>query len=541
MAILNTNGKTKKNKRKNVPTKAAVQEGQVDSSIERAMAQIVDESTRNLQAPVAGSGTGRKAKKREEANVEKSGKKKIIAFSVVGVLLVLLATGYILAANYYSTHFFRGTTINGLDTSDLTVAEAENKVADSVEKYRILVESRNLEDQYIEGASIDYSYVSDGGIEKIKNEQEHWKWIASFFEKHEYTTDENITFNQEKLSTVVQALEAAQEENQVAPTDAQLVYQNNEFEIVAEDNGATLDVEKAIEVIAAAVSKSETKVSLDEQGAYVNPVVGAADTALNAAKDAYNQYAAASITYQFGDQTEVLDGNTIKNWMLSDTGELAYDEDVFASKIAEFVADLASRHDTVSKVRSFTATTDGRTVEVPSGSYGWKINQSAEVETLTTEIYAGSVVEREPTYSSRANAYGDNDIGTSYIEVDLTNQIMYVYNEGQLVLQSLIVSGKASDPSRITPGGVFRLSYKQSPAVLRGTRYADGTYSYQQPVTYWMPFNGDIGFHDATWNPSFGGTRYINNGSHGCINMPFDEAQALYSLINKDYPILCFY
>ncbi len=41
------------------------------------------------------------------------------------------------------------------------------------------------------------------------------------------------------------------------------------------------------------------------------------------------------------------------------------------------------------------------------------------------------------------------------------------------------------------------------------TKKADGTYSYEQPVTYWMPFNGGIGFHDADWQPYFGGDRYL--------------------------------
>ena len=65
---------------------------------------------------------------------------------------------------------------------------------------------------------------------------------------------------------------------------------------------------------------------------------------------------------------------------------------------------------------------------------------------------------------------------------------------------------------------------------------------YQTPVAYWMRVTWTgVGFHDATWNPSFGGSRYQTNGSHGCINLPPENAGQLYSLIQYDVPIICFY
>lgn len=56
-----------------------------------------------------------------------------------------------------------------------------------------------------------------------------------------------------------------------------------------------------------------------------------------------------------------------------------------------------------------------------------------------------------------------------------------------------------------------------------------------------MPFNGGIGFHDANWQPYFGGDRFMEGGSHGCINMPPDKAAELYNIIDYNVPIVCFY
>ena len=46
-----------------------------------------------------------------------------------------------------------------------------------------------------------------------------------------------------------------------------------------------------------------------------------------------------------------------------------------------------------------------------------------------------------------------------------------------------------------------------------------------------MPFNDGVGFHDANWQPDFGGSMYMSGyGSHGCINLPPSAAAELYSL-----------
>ena len=55
-----------------------------------------------------------------------------------------------------------------------------------------------------------------------------------------------------------------------------------------------------------------------------------------------------------------------------------------------------------------------------------------------------------------------------------------------------------------------------------------------------MPFNGGIGLHDASWRNSFGGDIYINNGSHGCINLPLEAAEKLYNIINSEMPIIVY-
>ena len=123
----------------------------------------------------------------------------------------------------------------------------------------------------------------------------------------------------------------------------------------------------------------------------------------------------------------------------------------------DYVAQLAASHDTVGTERQFQ-TTSGRTVSVYGSAYGWKIDQDAEVAQLTQEIQSGTQTTREPVYSMTANSYGVNDLGNTYIEVDLTEQYMRYYQDGSVIFESDIVSGLASDPERKTPPGIFTLA-----------------------------------------------------------------------------------
>ena len=473
-------------------------------------------------------------------------KKKHKGLKVTGIVAAILAVtagcAYGAVSYYYSDKFFEGTYINGINCSNKTAYEVEQLIASSVEDYSIEVAARNQETQTISGSQINYRYMSDGEVLNLLKQQKPYKWVCGFMETRSYTTQENVTFDKSLLQSEVKALSCAQAENQVEPENAYVALDGSEFTIVPETEGSKLKVKEAYKALDAAISGSQTSIDLGSTpDVYAVAAVTSDDPTLQATKDAYNNYTKASITYTFGDQTVTLDGNTLKDWLqFDDKGQLVQDDASFTQHIRDYVAQLASEHDTVGTTRSFN-TTSGRTVSVYGSAYGWKIDQESEVAQLTDEIRTGTQTTREPIYSMRANAYGYNDIGSTYIEVDMTDQHMYYYQSGSIIFDSDIVSGDIRYDDRATPPGIFTLYYKKSPDVLRGEKKPDGTYEYETPVTYWMPFNGGIGFHDATWQDYFGGDRYTYAGSHGCINMPLDAAATLYSIIDTNVPIVCFY
>lgn len=244
-----------------------------------------------------------------------------------------------------------------------------------------------------------------------------------------------------------------------------------------------------------------------------------------------SRYCSARIEYQFGDQRELLDGNTIVEWILYDdiTGTIHLNRE----KIQGYVAELAEKYDTYQKPRTFQ-TSVGDVVTVNGGSYGWLLDQKQETYMLEHLIRSGARRERTPEFAHTAAGWSHSDLGDTYVEIDLTNQQVWLYVDGVQEVASSCVSGTLTDSGRATPEGTYTISYTQSPAVLTGP-------DWNSPVSYWMPFNGGIGLHDASWRSSFGGDIYRYSGSHGCINLPYQAARTIYRYAYSGMPVICYY
>ena len=127
--------------------------------------------------------------------------------------------------------------------------------------------------------------------------------------------------------------------------------------------------------------------------------------------------------------------------------------------------------------------------------------------------------------------YGWMPLSPTCICIDIDNQTLAGYVDGQRVVLTPVVTGTANG-SLDTPRGDFVVNSKESPSVLIGPGYA-------APVNYWMPFVGnDIGIHDSTWRTSgYGGNIYLTNGSHGCVNTPLDAMADIYAIFPVGTPV----
>lgn len=480
--------------------------------------------------------------------------KKLAAFSNMslrkriavgcGAAACVLAVVYIGIAQTYKTKFIEGTSINGIDAGKKTVSEVEDEIEKTVENYSLKLSFRDNRTETIDGDAFDYQYVSDGGVQRLLDEQNIYTWIggALFGSEKSYTVDEDTQFNEQKLVEGLSNLPEMKSENQVAPTDAYLLLDETtkRYNIVPETEGNVLNVEAVQAYAKSAVSGSVETVDLAQAAdTYAAPAIRANDEGLNSQQAALNAFLSTSITYTLPEGTQVLDANVLDGWIsVDDNGYRYVDEEHIAECVDQYVADLASAVDVEKETSTFASTNRGM-VEVDNTEYVIKINQDAEKEKLLEEVLGNTVTQREPVYS-RKDETQDPTFGGTYVEIDIDNQTVYYYEDGQCLVETPCVTGTGSVPRRSTPTGVFHIYDKQRSRTLYGDIQPDGSYGYASFVNYWMRFCGGCGLHDATWRDSFGGDIYWDSGSHGCVNLPYEAAAQMYEIVEEGTPCIVF-
>ena len=445
-----------------------------------------------------------------------------------GAAVVLAGAYTYIGANYRSA-FFNGTVINGIDVSGKSVGEVQDMIARETEGYVLTIQERGGRTESIEGTAIGLRAEFDGSLEGILAEQNPFAWLPAWIQGNSYEIPALVVWDEDALSQAIAGLECLDAEQTEQPQNARIsdYTAGSGYSIVEEIQGNAADPEKLDAAVRDAVTSLRSELSLEEAGVYAEPSVTAEDENLKALLAEYNRLAGVTITYTFGDKTEVLNGETISQWLSDDGSQVTISEE----GAAEYVQTLATKYNTAYRAKSLK-TSYGPTVTISRGNYGWRINQGEEKTALMAMIQAGESGEREPVYSQKGASHGENDYGDTYVEINLTAQHLFFYKDGKMLVESDFVSGNSSR-GWTTPPGAFPLTYKERNATLKGE-------GYRTPVSYWMPFNGGIGLHDANWRSEFGGTIYKTNGSHGCINLPPSVAKTIYENISQGDPVLCY-
>lgn len=475
----------------------------------------------------------------DEIDEEKLAKKKkrhkvlgIIGGSVLGVILAV----YFGFAIFFSSHFYFHTTINGVDYSLQSVSKVEDAMTQEVGVYKLSLKEADGDVDVIDGQQIDLSYKKGEELNTVLKNQNVFLWPRSLWENFDIQASVGVEYDETKLENLLNGLDCMKEENQVAPVSAVPEYDGQKFVVKAEELGSLINVDVFKEKVAEYIGGFRNTLDMVEEDCYVKASYFSDSPEVIAACETMNAYLGASVTYTFGGATEVVDGSVISQWLTTDENmNVTYNEE----GVSQYIASLAEKYDTYRKQRTFTSGS-GNTVNVQGGNYGWLIDQAAEIEALKANISNKEVVTKEPVYKQTAASHGAADWGNTYVEVDLTNQYMYLFVNGSVVTSSPIVTGKPSEGSA-TPQGVYSIRYCKQNAVLRGPKKPDGTYEWESPVDFWMPFNGAIGLHDATWQSAFGGNRYLTHGSHGCVNLPYNIAKTVFNNVSAGTPVVCHY
>ena len=473
----------------------------------------------------------RGARKGVKKQAKKSMGKKpwIIAGSIIGALVVI----YLGIAAFFMSHFLVNTSINGKDFSGKTVADVEAYLKEQVADYELTILEQNNVSDVITGSEISLAYKENSRVQDALENQRQLLWLISLFSESDTDITIEVEYDEAALEGKIQNLQAVTAE-QVDPVAAHPEYDGNSFVVAEEQYGTTVDMETLTAKIKEHITEFDTTLDMMDEECYVMPAYTSDSPEVQAACDEMNKYLKASITYPM-DEDVVVDKDLISKWVTyDDEMKVAFNEDA----VREWMREFGKKYDTLGTTRTITTPT-GKTAEVSGGTYGWSVDEETETKNLINSIKNGEVAERAPAYKQTAASHGAQDWGSTYIEVDIAAQHMWYIVDGAVGMESDVVTGLPAD-GRDTPTGVYSILYTERDSTLKGeTDPETGKPSYETPVAFWMPFTWQgHGFHDATWQSSFGGSRYQTNGSHGCVNMPYDKAEQLFNMISAGTPVI---
>ena len=464
--------------------------------------------------------------------------KTVLKGCIIGFSLILISVFamYLGLAGYYSDGFSYGTWINGVYCTGKSINEINDELLKKYdyEGLTVVMDDGKSYTIFADEVNLSFSFVE--ALELYREMQNPYLWIDNLLasgkeEALQPTIQYDRAIFEKKLESFGITEGKSDDDKQV-----KILRGDNGYYLLNEREHA-FDGKMAKNLIYSSFENLEPLIDLNAAGCYRDlPLTSDMEDTLKLWK-LLSEYQDCGIVYQIGEDQVSVDRGIVADFLLIDSdGDFVFDENgnlcTDESKIYDFVDALADKYDTVGKTRLFHATR-GETVKVSGGIYGNKIDRDAEKEYLLTAFLDKKAELHTPEYTQTAVKQGLDDIGDTYIEVDMTEQMLYYYVEGRLEIETPVVTGNVS-LKRGTPCGTNYVYGKQRNRTLRGEGYASF-------VKYWLPVNGNIGIHDSSWRKEYGSDIYLKNGSHGCINTPEEAISKLYDMVDTGTPCIMFY
>jgi hypothetical protein len=452
--------------------------------------------------------------------------RKRVVEKIVIVLVAILLPCFIYFL-YFLNHFCFHTIINGVNVSLKSQEDAKRTIRSFIHGYALRLIERNGNTEVLEGRDIGMQYNADIDLSNIIHIQKMFKPCKAILNRKIYFEEKLYSFDKHLFIKKVNQLSCFHK-RVTKPCNVRFQFIRDSYVMMEAIEGNQLKKSQVYEVIRNSLQKGETELDFNEKSCYEKPRYTTTSEKTLFTKHLLDQFVSTKILYEFGNKKEIIDGNVIHEWIIVDND---LEVSMNTAAVKQFVTTLANRYNTVGTTRNFKTST-GKIIRVSGGLYGWKIDVNRETKEILKNMNTGDVVKREPVYSQRALLCGADDIGDTYVEINITKQHLWFYKNGALITDGAVVTG---NPNRgnATALGTYMINYKEKGSVLSGR-------NYDVKVAYWMPFYGNIGIHDAHWRYSFGGEIYKTNGTHGCVNTPGYMAKAIFENIEKGIPVICY-
>lgn len=467
--------------------------------------------------------------------------KKLSRFLVLVFLcgMLVLLGGFLVLGMYYRNNFPVNTWINGVYCTGKTIEQVNRELVSQTGVSDVVLTDASGREWIISSETLGLCPDYTAALKEYMRKNATILWTQNMQEPDIVSLEPTqYRWNEEKLAEAFWAFEFVQEEDKREKGCSVRFDEGNGYYLY-DGNASRLDAAETLDTIRTCLSGGKLSVDLAGEGCYENLEDDAEDGRQRALWEKLQAYFDCGITYDMGTEqiaftpavlSAFLKVDENRKPLLDQAGQLVIDEE----EVEQWVEALAEQYDTCGTEKEFQSSR-GDVVSVKYATYGTKLDKKAE-KAFLLEALAGKTADSGahiPSYDQEGFVRGLDDIGDTYIEVDMTQQHMYYYVDGELKLETDVVTGNTSR-RRGTPEGINYVHKKQRDRILRGTDYAT-------PVKYWMPVKGAVGIHDADWRRKFGGEIYKKNGSHGCINTPPEIMAELYDMVEVGTPVIMFY
>lgn len=461
-------------------------------------------------------------------------RKKI--FISLGALVLLLVI-YFAGVGYYAQRFTSRTTFSGVNIGQLTVEQAQKKVESNLSSQVIKVVEDGQQVGQIEVKSLKPTYQVQNELNALYKAQDPRWWPVNFFKPFviQQPLENQIQFDNEAVARAIDQLNI-DNDKRTPMQEVSLVYTPEAgYQVQEGQAGNQIGVKSLSYAVKDTLAKASN--TLDLKNAYEQPRVASEDEDIQSLIQLINNISNTKVTLDIAGDQVTIPKDLIESWIYFDEdNHLVIDEHL----VRVYIDELNDEYATFSKTRTFESTLQG-TVEVLPGYLGWAIDKDNEVNRIISDLLSHTDTEREPAVLGTVMASHQNkkdDVGNTYIEIDLTHQTMFLYIDGELYLETPIVSGTAG----VTPTepGAHAVNSMLANTNLVGFNPVLNV-DYSVPVSYWIGFDDNAqGIHDASWQGYFGGGAYYTSGSLGCINTPLDSVATLFSYAEMGMPVIVF-
>ncbi len=428
-------------------------------------------------------------------------------------LLVTIVVIYIVGAFIFSQKVFPTTKLSDHNIEMITRDSLAKTVKKQFNEETIAISDEvviDYEPKLVDlGASID----SDKLSKDIDENQNPLMWPIQIFNDQNYDLTKYIEIDEGSLNGLLVTDGLLQDSERTKSVNAKTKFDDKTELYVIKDEvyGNILNDDFKTDLIKA-IQSGETEFDATEY--YKKPSVTSKD--LENDVDLLNSKLKRKITVMFGNAEYVIPAKDVATFIyINDDGDIDVDNNTLYS----YLVDISADYDSAAKVNGKRMITiyyiDNAYYQIENGLLA---DGDADI--------VGETTVEEHEQDSRQTSVPTN---STYIEVSISNQYMWLYNDGELVLGTNVVTGNKKE-GWDTPTGTFSVWSKETNKTLNGATVG---FDYQVPVDYWMAIDyTGVGIHDIDWltsaNASTTGDVYLDDGSHGCINVPDDLMKKVY-------------